>query len=148
MSDSTSSGPGPNCEIDVMGIISCGSNCHNGSTSANAEVDDCIQTDWRNTQMQASLYSNWLAFAAFSGFLAITPVAAHTSAVVHHSREKATRSKPRTQAVRAPLREMPRCAPDDRKCEVERKLKGQVSDPRLLIPAPIKSSWRLRVGGQ
>jgi hypothetical protein len=82
--------------------------------------------------MKASLYSNSFAFAAFSGiFLAIASVAAQTSAV---AREKAPPRKPlptaqRTQAVRAPLRVMPQCAPDDRKCEVERKLKGQVSDP-------------------
>jgi hypothetical protein len=55
-----------------------------------------------------------LALAAFVGMvLAITPVAAQTRAV-----EALRKSKP-----------LAACAPSDRKCEVERKLKGQVYDP-------------------
>jgi hypothetical protein len=74
--------------------------------------------------MKASFYSSAIAFAASSGIvLTITPVAAHV-----------TRDKPRagiqqTQTIRPLVRKMAQCAPDDRKCEVERKLKGLVFDP-------------------
>jgi hypothetical protein len=83
--------------------------------------------------MQTSFYSMAFAFAAFSWVVpAITPVAAQTSAVAAHGRdnvsEPAARAR-RTRSIRAPFREMAHCAPDDRKCEVERKLKGTVYDP-------------------
>jgi hypothetical protein len=80
-------------------------------------------------------YSIAFALVAFSEIvLAIIPVAAQTRTNGAHGRENVTRGKPlagvrRTQPIRAPFRETAQCAPDDRKCEVERKLKGKVYDP-------------------
>ena len=80
-----------------------------------------------------------LAFAAFSGIVLITSVIAQTSAVVAQTRENEA-SKPPPRGLPLSSRELAserhrradapsQCAPDDRKCEVERKLKGRVSDP-------------------
>jgi hypothetical protein len=93
-----------------------------------------------------------LAFAAFSGIVPITSALAQTSVVVAQTRENAVstplpsprplsqssrgssaaareRARKRHQRADSPSREMPQCAPDDRKCEVEHKLKGLGSDP-------------------
>jgi hypothetical protein len=77
---------------------------------------------------------------AFSGIVLITSAIPQTSAVVAQTQEDAPPLPPRRQAppsrpertVRSPSRPSPsftECAPDDRKCEVERKLKGLGSDP-------------------
>jgi hypothetical protein len=76
------------------------------------------------------------AFAAFSGIVLITSVIAQTSAVVAQTQEDAA-SKRQAPPVRTrgitprprPLAKWTECAPDDRKCEVKRKLKGVVFDP-------------------
>jgi hypothetical protein len=89
-----------------------------------------------------------LAFAVFSGI-----VIAQTSAVMAYARENVARKPPphahpfssrpqrgssatagerareRHHRADAPSRKIAQCAPDDRKCEVERKLKGLVFDP-------------------
>ena len=76
----------------------------------------------------------------FSGIVLITSVIAQTSAVVAQTQEDAPLLPPRRQtppsrperAVRSLSRPSPsftECTPDDRKCEVERKLKGPVFDP-------------------
>jgi hypothetical protein len=69
-----------------------------------------------------------LAFAALIVVvLPITPVAAP-------ARESLTTRKPmagvrRTPTIRTPSRQIAECASNDRKCEVERTLKGRVGDP-------------------
>ncbi len=84
--------------------------------------------------MKFPCYSIVIAMVAFTGIVpAINPASARTSTVAAHGRENVTKSKPlpsvrRTKATRAPLRETAQCAPDDRKCEVEQKLKAQVHD--------------------
>jgi hypothetical protein len=82
--------------------------------------------------MKASFSSIALAFVAFSGTApAITPAAANTPSVVAHARGNVTKSKPLTGArrtIRTPSHEVAQCAPDDRKCEVELKLKGSTYD--------------------
>jgi hypothetical protein len=76
-----------------------------------------------------------LAFAAFSGIVLITSLIAQISAVVAQTQEDAA-SKREAPHVRTrpgqprPLAKWTECARDDRKCEVERKLKGLVFDPR------------------
>ena len=76
-----------------------------------------------------------LAFAAFSGIVLITSLVVQTSAVVAQTQEDAA-SKRQTPHVRTrpgqprPLAKWTECAPDDRKCEVERKLEGLVFDLR------------------
>jgi hypothetical protein len=80
------------------------------------------------------------AFAVFSGIVLITSVIAQNSAVVAQTQEDAPPLPPRRQAppsrpertMRSPPRpslSLSECAPHDRKCEVERKLKGPVFDP-------------------
>jgi hypothetical protein len=94
-----------------------------------------------------------LTFAAFNGIVLITCVIAQTAGVLAHTREKVA-SKPlppvrplfsrpsrglstaageqardRHHRADPPSDEMTQCRPNDRKCEVERKLKGPVSDP-------------------
>jgi hypothetical protein len=75
---------------------------------------------------------------AICAFVVITSVIAQTSAVVAQTQEAAA-SKRQAPPVRTreitprqprPLAKWTECAPDDRKCEVERKLKGVVFDPR------------------
>lgn len=81
--------------------------------------------------MKASLYSAALAFAVCGSAPAIAPVAARPSAIVAHARESVAKSKPPNAArrpIRPPSREAAQCAPDDRKCEVELKLKGSTYD--------------------
>jgi hypothetical protein len=84
-----------------------------------------------------------LAFAAFSGIALIVSVIAQTSSVVAQTQEDAA-STPLPPARQAPpsrsaittyeSRKIAQCAPDDRKCEVEHKLKGLVFDPREVSP--------------
>jgi hypothetical protein len=86
---------------------------------------------WEN--LMKRFVSITLAFAAFSGIVLITSVIAQTSAVVAQTQEDAAskRQAPRvTLRQPRPLAKWTECAPDDRKCEVERKLKGLVFDPR------------------
>jgi hypothetical protein len=92
--------------------------------------------------MKALFASMALIFAAFCWSApAITPVAAKTPAaktpaaktpaVVAHPRVSVAKSKPLASAprtIRPPAREVTQCAPDDRKCEVESKLKGSTYD--------------------
>jgi hypothetical protein len=71
-------------------------------------------------------------------FVLITSVIAQTSAVVAQTQEDAgtkrqappVRPREITPRQLRPLAKWTECAPDDRKCEVERKLKGVVFDPR------------------
>jgi hypothetical protein len=72
---------------------------------------------------------------AFSGIVLVTFVISQTSAVVAQTQENAAserREPPPTRPLSRPYPAVIECAPDDRKCEVERKL-GPVND-RLLPP--------------
>jgi hypothetical protein len=83
---------------------------------------------------------------AFSGIVLITSVIAQTSAAVAQTQENA----PSERRGPLPARPLSRpslaateCAPDDRKCEVERKL-GLVND--ILSPLPPPRSFDPRKG--
>ena len=70
-----------------------------------------------------------LAFAAFSRIDPITSAIAQTSAVVAQTQENAPSRPPRREAPPPRVTRPSECAPDGRKCEGKRKLKGVVSDP-------------------
>jgi hypothetical protein len=71
---------------------------------------------------------------AFGGIALITSVIAQTSVVVAQTQENAAKrlEPPPARPLSRPYPAVIECAPDDRKCEVERKL-GPVND-RLLPP--------------
>jgi hypothetical protein len=100
-------------------------------------IAKALPSDPRRASMKASFSSIVLAFAAFCGSTpATTPVAAKTAvaktpAIVAHPRENVAKNKPQTAArrtIRPPVREVTQCAPDDRKCEVDSKLRGSTYD--------------------
>jgi hypothetical protein len=75
---------------------------------------------------------------AFSGIVLITSVIAQTSAAMAQTQENAPserREPPPARPLSRPSPVATECAPDDRKCEVERKL-GLVNDILSPLPPP------------
>ena len=70
-----------------------------------------------------------LASAAFSRIVLITSAIGQTSAVVAQTQENARTRPPRLEAPPPRVTRPSECAPDGRKCEGKRKLKGEVSYP-------------------
>jgi hypothetical protein len=75
---------------------------------------------------------------AFSGIVLIISVIAQTSNAMAQTQENASSERREPSPARPLSRPYPaviECAPDDRKCEVERKL-GPVNDQRYPLPPP------------